>query len=124
AVHPAATLSAWVPTPEQAAGVGAAAVAVGLLYYLWPLAKGGLGLFSRLKQPEVLGHPARQQILQLVEAQPGIHFKEMARRTGMPNGSLVHHLETLRRGGQVVARPAGGYTLYFLGAHVPAGSAE
>jgi predicted transcriptional regulator len=23
-----------------------------------------------------------------------------------------------------VARPAGGYTLYFLGAHVPAGSAE
>ncbi|MFO1534448.1 MAG: winged helix-turn-helix transcriptional regulator [Thermoplasmatota archaeon] len=123
-VRPAATLTAWVPTPEQAAGVGAAAVAVGLLYYLWPLAKGGLGLFSRLKQPEVLAHPARQQLLQLIEAQPGIHFKEMARRTGLPNGSLVHHLETLRRGGQVVARPAGGYTLYFLGAHVPAGSAE
>jgi predicted transcriptional regulator len=123
-VRPAATLASWVPTPEQAAGVGAAAVAVGLLYYLWPLAKGALGLFSRLKEPEVLGHPARQQLLQLIEAQPGIHFKEMARRTGLPNGSLVHHLETLRRGGQVVARPAGGYTLYFLGAHVPAGSAE
>lgn len=124
AARPAATLTAWVPTPEQAAGVGAAAVAVGLLYYLWPLAKGGLGLFSRLRQPEVLNHPARQQLLQLIEAEPGIHFKEMARRTGLPNGSLVHHLETLRRNGQVVARPSGGYTLYFLGAHVPAGSAE
>ncbi|MEA3144496.1 MAG: hypothetical protein QOG31_1820 [Thermoplasmata archaeon] len=123
-VHAAVPLSSWVPTAGQAAGVGVAAVAVGLLYYLWPLAKGGLGLFSRLKEPEVLGHPARQQLLQLIEAEPGIHFKEMARRTGLPNGSLVHHLETLRRGGQVVARPAGGYTLYFLGAHVPAGSAE
>jgi DNA-binding transcriptional ArsR family regulator len=122
--HPASTLGAWVPTPEQAAGVGAAAVAVGLFYYLWPLAKGGLGLFSRLKQPEVVGHPARQQLLQLIEAEPGIHFKEMARRTGLPNGSLVHHLETLRRGGQVVARPSGGYTLYFLGSSIPAGSAE
>jgi DNA-binding transcriptional ArsR family regulator len=117
--------AAWIPTPEQAVGVGAAAAAVGLLYYLWPLAKGGtLGLFSRLKEPEVLGHPARAQILQLIEAEPGIHFKQMARRTGLPNGSLVHHLETLRRSGAVVARPAGGYTLYFLGSRVPAGSAE
>lgn len=115
---------AWAPTPAQAAGVGAVAAAVGLLYYLWPLAKGGLGLFSRLREPEVVAHPARRQLLQLIEAEPGIHFKEMARRTGLPNGSLVHHLETLRRGGQVVARPSGGYTLYFLGPRVPAGSAE
>jgi predicted transcriptional regulator len=123
-VHAATTFASFVPSAEQGAGVAAAAATVGLLYYLWPLAKGALGLFSRLKQPEVLSHPSRQQLLQLIESQPGIHFKEMARRTGLPNGSLVHHLETLRRSGQVVARPSGGYTLYFLGAHVPAGSAE
>jgi DNA-binding transcriptional ArsR family regulator len=101
--------------PGTVVAAGAIGLGAGLLYWLWPVLKGTpvLGLFSRLREPELLQNPTRRRILDAVEAQPGIHFKELLRRTGLPNGSLVHHVEQLRRAGLVVARAGNGYTCYF-----------
>ena len=104
---------AWIE-PQQAAGAGLAALLAGILYWLWPALKGGLlGLFSRLREPELLESPQRRRIMDLVEAQPGIHFKELLRQSGIPNGSLVHHVGQLQKAGLLVAKPSNGYTCYF-----------
>lgn len=99
--------------------VAASTVAVGasLLVLLWPVLKGlpgGLGLFTRLREPELLKQPTRARIHALVEASPGIHFGELQRRSGVANGTLVHHLRALRTGGLVVAKENGNYTSYFV----------
>lgn len=116
--HPVAGsgLSAWLPSPAQAAGAGLLALLAGLAYYLWPALKSGgaLGLFSRLRTPELLNHPQRARLAGLVEANPGIHFQELLRQSGLPNGTLVHHLDVLRKGELLVAHRNGGYTCYFL----------
>jgi DNA-binding transcriptional ArsR family regulator len=100
--------------PQQAAGAGLAALAAGILYWLWPALKGGvLGLFSRLREPELLQSPQRRRIMDVVNDHPGIHFKELVRRSGIPNGSLVHHVRQLEGAGLLVAKQANGYTCYF-----------
>jgi hypothetical protein len=114
---PASALAAprgWVPTAAQAAGAGAVGVLAGLLYYLWPTLRAGvLGLFSRVTGPELLESPARASLVALVQANPGIHFKQMQRLSGMGNGVLVHHLHKLTGAGLLVARRMGKYTCYF-----------
>ncbi len=106
----------WVaPTPTQAAGAAGAAVLTGLLVYIWPVLKGApfFGLFSRLRRPELLGHPSRKKILDVIEADPGIHFKELQRRSGLSNGNLVHHLRALTNANLISDVRTGGYTCYF-----------
>jgi DNA-binding transcriptional ArsR family regulator len=102
----------WMPPPKQAAGIGFFALAMGFLYWIWPKLT-VVGLFSRVHGQAVLEHPARQNLLQIVEAQPGIHLKEIGRRSKLANGALQHHLDKLKESGMVVARPMGGYTCYF-----------
>ena len=110
-------LATFVPTQGQAAAVGMVATLVGLLYWLWPTLKHGplLGLFSRLGGPELLEHPSRANLVQIVQAEPGIHFQDLVRRSGLPNGTAVHHLAKLTKAGLLSARPLGRYTCYFLG---------
>ncbi|HET6399159.1 MAG TPA: winged helix-turn-helix transcriptional regulator, partial [Candidatus Thermoplasmatota archaeon] len=111
-----ALFPAWPGTPLAVAGSGILAVASAALAYLWPSLKSGAGgFFSRLLPERVAEHPARRSILQCVEAQPGIHFSEIARRTGLPNGVLVHHIQHLSRHGHLRSRRSGHYTLYFAG---------
>jgi DNA-binding transcriptional ArsR family regulator len=71
------------------------------------------GLFTRLKGSELLEHPVRNQILQLVEAQPGIHYQALVRTVEKGNGVLEHHLRMLTQGGLLRERAANGYTCYF-----------
>lgn len=111
-----AAVAALLPTPEQGAAIGAAASLAGLLYWIWPTLKGGFaGLFSRLTGPKLLEHPARANLVQLIQAEPGIHFQDLARRSGLPNGTAVHHLNKLADAGLIAARPLGRYTCYFPG---------
>lgn len=110
----------WLPTPGQAAGAGLLALLAGALYYAWPAIKGGplLGLFTRLHGPKLLEHPGRQRLVELVESEPGVHFQDLVRRSGMPNGTAMHHLGKLTKAGLLSARPLGRYTCYFPGSSV------
>lgn len=102
------------PSTEVVAGLGFLAVLAGLAYLLWPLAKGGvLAGYARVSDAEVLEHPQRQRILAVVEAQPGIHLKEIARQTGMAWGQTQHHVGKLVQASALVAKPTSGYTCYF-----------
>jgi DNA-binding transcriptional ArsR family regulator len=106
----------FVPTPEQGAAITLASALAGLLYWLWPSLKGGAaGLFSRLSGPQLLEHPARAKLVQIVQAEPGIHFQDLVRRAGIPNGTAVHHLGKLTKDGLLSARALGRYTCYFPG---------
>lgn len=116
-----AGIGVWsFPEPETAATVGFAAAFIGFLTYLLsPLVKGGLpgmgaiGLFSRIGRDEVLDHPLRSQIVGLVEAEPGLHFQELARRLDTGRGTLEHHLRKLVAADLLSAQPSQGFTCYF-----------
>jgi len=110
----AGAVTPW-PTPSEAAGAGLLAVLAGLAYYFLPALKMGLtGLFSRLAPDRLADHPQRRLLLDLVAAQPGIHFKELQRRSQLANGTLVHHVAMLEKAGRLTAHRSSGYTCYFL----------
>jgi DNA-binding transcriptional ArsR family regulator len=107
----------FAPTSPEAAGIGLVSLLAGALYWLWPTLKGALfGLFSRVQPPVLLEHPGRSRLVQIVQAEPGIHFQDLVRRSGLPNGTAVHHLGKLTQAGLLSARPLGRYTCYFPGA--------
>lgn len=123
---PSPQATAWagmvwtLPSGPVASGTVAVSLLAGLIYWLWPFVKSGaVGLFSRIQGPKVLQNPRRARILDAIAAEPGIHFSELLRRTGVGNGSLHHHLKVLRDAGRVEARAAQGYTCYF-----PAGAPQ
>ncbi len=103
------------PSPEAAAGAGLLGILVGVVYWLWPTIKSGpvFGLFSRLRENQVLKHPARAQILQELEAEPGLHHNELRRRLGAGNGVVEHHLRILVANDLVIRRKEAGYVCFF-----------
>ena len=106
---------AWTP-PSTPAASGAAAVSLlaGLLYWLWPAIKGGaVGLFSRIESPRLLDHPLRRAIVDVVEAQPGIHYQAVLRTVGGGKGAVEHHLRKLVDGGLIKRHQGPGYTCFF-----------
>lgn len=102
----------WLPEPKQAAQITFLGVVVGFLYWIWPKL-GVVGLFSRLHKSELLDHPARAKLVQIVEAQPGIHFHDLAQKAELANGTAVHHLRKLADSGHINVRRSGRYTCYF-----------
>ncbi len=114
---PLAAVSPWWtwPTPEAAAGAGILGLLIGAVYWLWPSIKGAplFGLFSRLRENQVLKHPARAQILQELEAEPGLHHSELRRRLQAGNGTVEHHLRILVANNLVIRRKEAGYACFF-----------
>lgn len=113
---PANIAPKWTPTPAEAVSVGFLGVLVGLAYHFWPSLKGTLfaPLFSRIEASRLEKHPVRARLLQLIEAQPGIHFQEICRTADLATGAAVHHLRKLADGNLVVVRQSGRYHCYFL----------
>lgn len=72
-----------------------------------------LPLFSRIARERVLEHAARRHLLDLVEASPGIHYRELVRRAGRGHGAVEHHLRSLVRAGLLRVHVEGGRTRYF-----------
>ncbi len=107
--------SLWAPPPAAAAvSLGFVAVFGGLLYYFWPMLKvGGIGMFTRIKDDDLLRHPRRRAIHDAIGADPGIHFQELSRAVGSGRGSLDHHLRKLEAGGLVVRQTDKGSTSFF-----------
>lgn len=58
-------------------------------------------------------HPRRQLILDLLQEQPGLCVRELARATGIQMGSLCHHLRLLARSGRVWTTKRGVRLLHF-----------
>ncbi|MHB8633296.1 MAG: winged helix-turn-helix transcriptional regulator [Thermoplasmatota archaeon] len=101
-------------SPAVAVGASGLGLVAGLAYYVSSSARAGaLGLFSRVQQSQLLGNPNRRRIVTAVESQPGIHYQELRRLTGLAKGTLEHHLGKLTAGGLVIVRRGPGYTCYF-----------
>lgn len=62
-----------------------------------PFGVGAVALFSRLARPRLLDQPTRSRMVDLVEAQPGIRFHEIATTLGLGQGVALHHLRVLLR---------------------------
>jgi predicted transcriptional regulator len=101
--------------PAQATAIGAFATLAAVVVLAWPWLKasGPFALFSRVTGDKVLDSPRRATLLALVEAEPGIHLRELARRTGQAEGALRHHLARLQEAGKVRAVRGPRYLCYF-----------
>ncbi|MHB1260302.1 MAG: hypothetical protein ACYC2H_01160 [Thermoplasmatota archaeon] len=80
----------------------AAVAAVGGLvvmvkYLLWPL-------FTRHKEDDLLKNDRRRQIYEFVVKNPGVHFREALRATGIPAGSGQYHINRLVAAGLLIQR--------------------
>lgn len=118
---PVTFTSAGAPATAIAVGAGILSIAAAFLYWIWPLVRHalGLGFFTRIQRENVLENPTRQDILALIEAEPGVHVRELQRRLGYAHGTVLHHLRTLQRNKLVVTSRAGGRTCYFAAATKP-----
>lgn len=116
--HEVTTFSrlAWVaPAAPWVAAGGAVAFVATAAYLLWPVLKtGALGLFSRMTGPEELArHPVRSRILAIVDAEPGVHVRELARRLGTTRNGTDHHVRRLQQAGLVTVVAGNGYSCVF-----------
>ena len=55
----------------------------------------------------------REKLLKVISSNPGLHFRELQRRTDSAVGQLEYHLYQLERGGKIVSRKDGRNLRYF-----------
>lgn len=111
-----------VALPLAGFAVAAAAVAVPFARreaWRWSALGMLAPLYTRLSRKRTLDHEARQTLLRLVTAEPGIHYSALKRRTGLNTGALVHHLRALEREGYVTSRREGPLRRFYP-THAPA----
>ncbi|MCL4341601.1 MAG: hypothetical protein M1431_05875 [Candidatus Thermoplasmatota archaeon] len=58
--------------------------------------------------------PARDRLLQIISENPGIHFREIQRLSGMAVGQTEYHLYQLERSEKVMIREDGKNRRYFI----------
>ncbi|WP_393972093.1 winged helix-turn-helix transcriptional regulator [Oxyplasma meridianum] len=58
--------------------------------------------------------PARDKILQIISQNPGIHFREIQRMSGMAVGQAEYHLYQLEKSDKVIIKEDGNNRRYFL----------
>lgn len=58
--------------------------------------------------------PFRERLLSLIRDNPGLHFRELQRRTGSAVGKLDYHLYQLERGGEISSRRDGKTLRFFF----------
>jgi predicted transcriptional regulator len=60
----------------------------------------------------------RKRIYECVRGNPGLHFREIQRRTGMPIGVLDYHLNYLVQRGLVAVTKQEGFSRYYPGGQI------
>ena len=60
-----------------------------------------------------IAEPFREMLLRLISENPGLHFRELQRRTDSAVGKLDYHLYQLERGGRIISRKDAGNVRYF-----------
>jgi DNA-binding transcriptional ArsR family regulator len=81
----------------------------------WGLLGSGAGVagFSRIADDDLLEHPLRGQIFQVIQSNPGIHASGLARQVGVGWGTITHHLEKLEKGHLVATRKINNQKCFF-----------
>lgn len=98
---------------------GAILVAISLAIRLmaWAKAGGAFGLagafYAKIARPQVLDHTRREEIIEMVRADPGATASELSKHLGSGWGATLHHLETLVRNGYLLPVMFGGRRHYF-----------
>ena len=87
-------------------GLGLAALA-GIAYYL------GVGGLRHVDKDNVLEHPMRKALLEVVETEPGVHLRELASRHGTAVTNTQWHLRKLEMAGLVKTQKVQGRRLYY-----------
>lgn len=67
--------------------------------------------------PDV-GNEARREILSCVHQHPGVHLRGVERRTALPLGQVLYHLDRLERMGLIASHRDSGFRRYFGVPHV------
>lgn len=107
-----ATSNAAPSAPVIATAVAVGGIA-GALVYLLPLLKSWIAGFSRIKDDALLQHPLRQNIMQLVEAQPGVHLAGIMQTLDIPQGTANHHIQKMMAGNLLRAQGIGRIQGYY-----------
>ncbi|MHB1709117.1 MAG: hypothetical protein ACYCT2_06565 [Thermoplasmataceae archaeon] len=55
----------------------------------------------------------REKLMETISENPGLHFRELQRRTGSAVGKLDYHLYQLERAGRIFSKKEGGNTRFF-----------
>ena len=55
----------------------------------------------------------REQLMEIISKNPGLHFRELQRRTGSAVGKLDYHLYQMEREGRIYSRKEGSNIRYF-----------
>lgn len=63
----------------------------------------------------------RAEILRCVQRFPGVHLRSVERRTRLPLGQVLYHLDRLERMGLVVSMRDAGFRRYFVASEVSRG---
>ena len=72
-----------------------------------------LPLYSKLNTSDILGNHARENILTLITAQPGITLGAITRTLNLKNGTALHHLRILEREDYIKSKKAGKFRRYY-----------
>jgi predicted transcriptional regulator len=62
---------------------------------------------------DALKQETRRSIYSLITMSPGLHFREIQRRTGMASGQCTYHLDRLQKVGLVKASVDGNHVRYY-----------
>lgn len=101
-----------------AVGLGAILVAIGGWVtgaFKW-ISGAGIGLISgyaRVHGQEVLEHPGRAEVYNLVKAEPGMHFNDLLHRLRFGQSTLNYHLRVLEKNDFVTRVKDGRYARFF-----------
>ncbi len=119
-----ATVDAWPESTRgqiiagtgTAAGAGAAGAAAWYTkaWRYLKLAPLLAPLYSRIQPDELLEHPMRADLYEIIRDDPGVHLSELARRMEASWGTLLHHLDKLEEGGLITSTDASGKRCFFL----------
>lgn len=60
-------------------------------------------------------HPRQEHLLKLVHERPGISFRALVRTSGIPAGCVRHHLNRLKKRGQIWDQMVGPTLAHFYG---------
>jgi predicted transcriptional regulator len=60
----------------------------------------------------------RKELYRIIRTSPGLHFREIQRRTDSGTGQLEYHLEYLMKAGLILSERTGGYLRYYPRAEI------
>jgi predicted transcriptional regulator len=108
------------PDVEKTAVASTSLLAVFLLVYFLPALKfvGAKGLllvpgYAKLRKQDLLDNQIRDQILQVIRNDPGVHTTDLAERVDAGWGTTVYHLGVLEKNGLVSSLIDGRYHRFF-----------